>query len=60
MLCLSGRATLGIENKEIELRPGQWTYLEGGVSHWVKGIDDAVLLLTLIFAEQTATSSSGA
>lgn len=30
--CLSGRAILAIGNKEIELRPGQWTYLEGGVS----------------------------
>jgi quercetin dioxygenase-like cupin family protein len=56
--CLSGRATLAIQNKEIELRPGQWTYLEGGVSHGVKGVDDAVLLLTIIFAE-TAESSRG-
>lgn len=57
--CLSGRAILAIENKEIELRPGQWTYLEGGVSHGVKGVDDAVLLLTIIFADQTAESSRG-
>lgn len=48
--CLSGRAILGVEGKDLDLRPGQWTYLEGGVRHWVKGVDDAVLLLTIVFA----------
>lgn len=48
--CLSGSAILGIDGKDLELRPGQWIYLDGGVRHWVKGVDDAVLLLTIIFA----------
>ncbi|WIJ26957.1 cupin domain-containing protein [Devosia sp. RR2S18] len=47
--CLSGCAILGVEGRDLELRPGQWTYLEGGVRHWVKGVEDAVLLLTIIF-----------
>ena len=57
--CLSGRATLAIENKETELRPGKGSYLEGGASHRVKAIEDAVLLLTIIFADPTAASSRG-
>lgn len=47
--CVSGSAVLGLEGKELELRPGQWTYLEGGVRHWVRGVEDSVLLLTIIF-----------
>jgi|SRR5690606_2324712 quercetin dioxygenase-like cupin family protein len=47
--CVSGHALLGLEEKELELRPGQWTYLEGGVRHWVRGMEDSVLLLTIIF-----------
>lgn len=54
--CLSGKAILGIEGKDIELRPGQWTYLEGGVRHWVEGIEDAVLLLTIVFGEPPSST----
>ena len=53
--CLSGRAILGVEGKELELRAGQWIYLEGGVRHWVRGIEDAVLLLTIVFVRGLAS-----
>lgn len=55
--CLSGCAILGIEGKDLELRPGEWTYLEGRVRHWVTGVEDAVLLLTIIFTEQAPKPS---
>lgn len=47
--CVSGSVVLGLNGNELELRPGQWTYLEGGVQHWVRGVEDSVLLLTIIF-----------
>ena len=47
--CVSGSVVLGLNGNELELRPGQWTYVEGGVQHWVRGVEDSVLLLTIIF-----------
>lgn len=47
--CLEGHVVLGLEDSTIELRAGDWLFLEGGESHSVKGLEDASLLLTIIF-----------
>jgi quercetin dioxygenase-like cupin family protein len=33
----------------LELSAGQWVYLEGGVPHSLRGIEDTSLLLTILF-----------
>lgn len=48
LFCLEGRACLGAD-REIELRPGDWTYLERGTPHSVRAVEDAMLLLTILF-----------
>jgi quercetin dioxygenase-like cupin family protein len=48
LLCLEGHAILGID-REIELRPGDWTYLERGTPHSVRAVEDSALLLTILF-----------
>lgn len=45
--CLEGRVTLG--PSEIELGAGDWVYLDRGDQHSVQGVEDARLLLTILF-----------
>ncbi len=46
--CLEGRVLLGLPDGPLELRAHQWVYLDGGVQHSVKGIEDSSLLLTIL------------
>ena len=48
LFCLEGHAFLGVD-REIELRSGDWIYLERGTPHSVRAIEDVVLLLTILF-----------
>ena len=48
LFCLEGHVVLGAD-REIELHRGDWIYLERGASHWVRGIEDSALLLTIFF-----------
>jgi quercetin dioxygenase-like cupin family protein len=47
--CIEGHAQLGLSGGPIDLRAGDWVYLKGGEPHSVKGIEDASLLLTILF-----------
>lgn len=47
--CLEGRVLLGLVDTTRELAAGQWIYLDGGVDHSVKGLEDSSLLLTILF-----------
>lgn len=48
LLCLAGHAALDHE-REVQLRAGDWIYLDRGAPHSVRGIEDSVLLLTILF-----------
>lgn len=52
LLCIEGRVVLGGE-RDIELGAGDWVYLERGAPHSVRGIQDASLLLTILFDPKT-------
>ena len=47
--CLEGRVLLELSNSELELSAGEWVYLDGGERHAVKGLENASLLLTILF-----------
>jgi quercetin dioxygenase-like cupin family protein len=47
--CIEGHARLVLTDETIDLRAGDWVYLDGDVPHSVKGIEDASLLLTILF-----------
>jgi quercetin dioxygenase-like cupin family protein len=46
--CIEGHVILGVD-REIELRPGDWIYLEGGTPHSVRAVENSALLLTILF-----------
>jgi quercetin dioxygenase-like cupin family protein len=48
LFCIEGRAVLEAGG-EIELRPGDWVYLDRGAPHAVRAIEDSVLLLHILF-----------
>ena len=52
--CLEGRALLGLPETTLELSGGQWVYLEGGVPHSIRGIEDTSLLLTILFFSESS------
>ena len=47
LYCLEGR--LSLAPVEAELGAGDWVYLDRGTSHGITAIEDASLLLTIIF-----------
>jgi quercetin dioxygenase-like cupin family protein len=47
--CIEGHARLGLESGTVDLRAGDWVFLEGGEPHSLKGIEDTSLLLTILF-----------
>jgi quercetin dioxygenase-like cupin family protein len=47
--CLEGRILLKLSSSTLEMSAGEWVYLDGGERHAVKGIEDASLLLTILF-----------
>lgn len=53
--CIEGHAQLGLSNEIIDLRAGDWLYLDGNEPHSVKGIEDASLLLTILLEPDSRT-----
>ena len=47
--CIEGEAELGLSTGARQMRAGDWVYLEGRAAHSVRGIEDASLLLTILF-----------
>lgn len=47
--CIEGRISLRLDEQTIDIAAGQWVYLEGGKRHLVKGIENSLLLLTILF-----------
>lgn len=51
--CLQGRAALTIGDATHELPAGYWLFLLSGDPHTLRGIEDSVVLLTLIFPQRS-------
>lgn len=48
--CLTGRIRLSRPaSRDVTLEAGEWLYLESGEEHGVEGLEDAALLLTILF-----------
>lgn len=51
--CLEGKISFTVDKAVHEMSQGDWLYLEEGQPHSLKGIENSVLLLTIIFPEKT-------
>lgn len=49
LLCLSGRVSLSFGGTDVTLAAGDWLYLERAEEHGVEGLEDAAILLTILF-----------
>ncbi len=47
--CLEGRAALTVNGTTRELPAGHWLYLTGNVPHALRGVEDSLVLLTVMF-----------
>ena len=57
LLGLEGHAQLGTSEAVLDLRAGDWVYLEGGEMHWLKAVEPSALLLTILFDAAPAARS---
>ena len=48
LYCISGDVVLRLETREIQLRAGDWVFLEGGARHALSARVDSTLLLTIM------------
>lgn len=48
--CLQGRVALTTDGTTRELPAGHWTYLMGHSPHSVRGVEDSLVLLTVMFS----------
>ena len=46
--CIEGRVRLELPDDSLELAAQQWVYFDGGVSHSLRAMEDASLLLTIM------------
>jgi quercetin dioxygenase-like cupin family protein len=51
--CLQGRAALTSGGATRDLRAGHWLYLLGNDTHTLRGVEDSVVLLTIMFPQRT-------
>lgn len=49
LYCLEGRVRFSLERSVVELSAGDWVYLDRGEMHSVEGMEDASLLMTILF-----------
>ena len=52
--CLEGAVELGLATAPVALKANEWIYLDGGMPHSVKAVEDASLLLTIFLEPRTA------
>jgi quercetin dioxygenase-like cupin family protein len=47
--CLHGEIAFTADEESRSVREGHWLFLPGGVPHTIKGVRDAIVLLTVMF-----------
>jgi len=56
--CLRGKVSVLLGDAAAILQAGDWMYLDGGEEHGIEGIEDAALLLTILFEHPTVSTIS--
>lgn len=50
ILCLAGQIALTVDGETRPVRAGHWLFLPGGVAHSISGVEDSLILLTIMFS----------
>ena len=51
--CLEGHVRLGLSNGDIDLRAGEWIYLDRREDYSISGVEDSCVLMTLLFPHRS-------
>ncbi len=49
LYCLEGQIAFTADDDTHPVRAGQWLFLPGGVPHTIVGVEDSLILLTIMF-----------
>lgn len=49
LYCLAGQIAFTADADQHSVRAGQWLFLPGGVPHTIRGVEDSLVLLTIMF-----------
>ncbi|MGH7172392.1 MAG: cupin domain-containing protein [Gemmataceae bacterium] len=55
--CLEGHIIFGVENVPHELKAGQMLYLAGGQPHYVQGVENSSVLLTILLGKHDPSNA---
>ena len=58
--CLEGEIEVDAHGRSVTLLPGEMLYLDGGVPHSVRALEDAVALMTILLTHPQAAQPAGA
>lgn len=51
--CLEGHVRLGLSNGEIDLKVGEWVFLDRSENHSISGVTDSCVLMTILFPQRS-------
>lgn len=54
--CLEGQIEVDAHGRTVALAPGEMLFLDGGVPHSVRAVEDAVALMTILLTHQDETA----
>jgi quercetin dioxygenase-like cupin family protein len=55
--CLEGRIIFGVKDVPHELKAGQMLYLAGGQPHYVQGVEESSVLLTILLEKHDSSDT---
>ena len=51
--CLEGHARLGLSDRDIDLKAGEWVFLDRSEDYSIAGIEDSSVLMTILFPHKS-------
>jgi quercetin dioxygenase-like cupin family protein len=51
--CLEGHVRLGLSNGDIDLKAGEWVFLDRSENYSISGVEDSCALMTILFPQRS-------
>lgn len=52
--CLEGHVRLGLSDGDIDLKAGEWVFLDRWENYAISGVEDSCVLMTILFPHRSA------